>query len=344
MLPGIFKAATCAIKTIKLFTMIIKLIPAILLMISFASVQGQNKKASFYLKMYGGYGLLTPGASAYYETNQVTNSQATTQGFQQHPLWGKGLHYGGGLGITLNGNVSIGVDAEYLNENILRTKNLSSYTNTGTTSYEEHRPEVKTRSLNVIPNVTINMFSKSSCKLYTRVGIAITVKTRQDYFSYDSIRQFSQSATGSYTSTIAGTSSGTYTFGTNFGLQAGLGLQVKIAGGLMFFMELSGLFLPVAPVAIHEESLSKVVAIQETIASKGASAGRTITTFYNKAVSDYAYAKSGIQSSVRKAPAGRGSNSADPKTYFYTYNNYPTEPIYINYAAPMPACLLDSKN
>jgi len=80
-----------------------------------SSVMAQVETGSkVYIKIYGGYGLLTPGSyrlesTSYNTTGSTTTGTATISktGF------GSGPKFGGGIGFIVSDFLNIGVDAEY---------------------------------------------------------------------------------------------------------------------------------------------------------------------------------------------------------------------------------------
>src|ERR1700693_4621113 len=69
--------------------------------------------SNFYIKVFAGYGILTPGAYRLVSESISFTAGAPTNITVTKGL-GSGLKYGGGLGFILNDFLNLGVDAEYI--------------------------------------------------------------------------------------------------------------------------------------------------------------------------------------------------------------------------------------
>jgi hypothetical protein len=190
-----------------------------------------EKKSNFYVKGFGGYGLLTPGS--FKPTNSSDSSFASGK-----TGMGKGLHFGGGIGFTVSDFLNVGVDAEYLHGNNLIARNLAhnpGYYNNDTITYT---------ILSIIPNITFKALSRPSYFIYTRIGVIFTASTHTTWNQNDSSASpsglgfFYQDATKNHTN---------YNYGINLGVQAALGVQFMIKANLRGFVEIVGNYLPISP-------------------------------------------------------------------------------------------------
>src|SRR5664279_1995655 len=93
-----------------------KIMPFFIIVMAMASIAvGQDNQASkFYVKLYAGYGLLTPG-SFRFTSQSLTTFEVSSTGM------GSGLHFGGGFGIILNDFINLGIDADYLKGKTLQS-------------------------------------------------------------------------------------------------------------------------------------------------------------------------------------------------------------------------------
>ena len=198
----------------------------------------------FYVKVYGFYGLLTPGGFSGQGVPPSTSSTNTSGGttfrstrkssdFQVEKAFGSGLRLGGGIGVVLNDFINIGIDGEY----ILGNTATESYTVTTQSRTGNNPPKddiYKTRKdylyriVNIIPNITFKAVSKPQYYIYNRLGVCIGIPTQ---LSYTELLQ----VVGEDVSLEA-----VYDFDKNIGLgyQAALGVQFRIGERLRGFAEI----------------------------------------------------------------------------------------------------------
>jgi hypothetical protein len=146
----------------------------ILSMIS-AAVAQQNSNTGFYVKIYGGYGFLTPGSFKLTSTSGSSFSIGNT-------ALGEGIHYGGGVGYVLNDLLNLGVDVDYLNGKKLSIS--SSYA--GGLGTGVSNSAITYSILSIIPNVTFKAIAQPTYLIYTRIGIMITANTKSTLSIHDS--------------------------------------------------------------------------------------------------------------------------------------------------------------
>lgn len=256
-----------------------------------------STNANFYVKVYGGYGLLTPGS--YLIQPSTTNNGTGNSTFSSSAIGvGAGLHYGGGIGFIASDFINLGVDADYLNGKKLTE--TSSFTNVNT-PYANYSETINHSVLSIIPNITFKALSKPSYYIYNRIGLVLSINTKLNV---------------NYSDTVSSTSGGntfndryiyeyTYKFGLNLGVQAAIGVQFNIAGNLRGFAEIVGNYLPTKP------TTAKVV--NTYIQSENGVAQPTSINNYN-----YTYKKSGTFSntSTPNSTNGYDYNYTEPPTVF----------------------------
>ncbi|WP_245859931.1 hypothetical protein [Spirosoma aerolatum] len=124
-------------------------------------------EAPFYIKLYGFYGLLTPGSQV---TTSYTSGQSgmTNTGFKNNATGlGAGPRAGIGVGVIVSEFINLGIDADMLFGSTLTTENNykgSNYTSTGTTS-------TTLRVLSITPNITFKALSRPAYYIYNRLGL-----------------------------------------------------------------------------------------------------------------------------------------------------------------------------
>lgn len=226
-------------------------ITSIILLYSIVSgAFAQVKNSGFSVKIYGGYGFLTPGSDRLAFQGDFfvidNNTQATYTTAKQG--LGAGLHYGGGIEKQLSGLFSVGVDADYL-RGIKQTAMLSQ-SNFGGAELDEVSSSAAYSVLSIIPHVTFNVLPLPAYVVYTRLGVIGAIRTKYRFMHTETI-------TGDGSSSVANDDY-TYNYGTNLGVQAAGGIKFNIAGRVKVFAELAGNFLAVRATSAHDVSLSTV--------------------------------------------------------------------------------------
>src|SRR5580693_9202593 len=61
-----------------------------------------------YIKIYGGYGLLTPGSNILTASTNTVGGGSSSSFANSHVGLGAGLHFGGGVGVILNDFLNVG--------------------------------------------------------------------------------------------------------------------------------------------------------------------------------------------------------------------------------------------
>lgn len=125
--------------------------------------------SKIYMKIYGAYGLLTPGSFRGISNND--NNDSNVVKVQKRGMGG-GFRAGAGFGIIVNEFINIGIDGEYLMGNKINVKVAaiegSSIRTQSITTYEH-------QILSIIPNVAFKAISKPTYYIYNRVGIIVGI-------------------------------------------------------------------------------------------------------------------------------------------------------------------------
>jgi hypothetical protein len=247
----------------------IKIVSLIIIfkLLSLTTAFAQEKEPSYYLKIYGGYGLFTPGSSTF-SVNSFTGVQSGSTGSYSntnHGL-GAGFNYGFGVEKTSGKFFSFGIDLNYLSGKAITSKyevtppassGLSQVLYEGTASHSV---------LSVIPNVSFKVYQQANYYIYTRLGIIAAIKTKYQFAeSYFFSSTQNQSENENYNQI--------YKYGLNTGLNAAAGIRFKIYGPLKGTIEVSDNFLAVSP----KSSTANAYAV-----SGNESASYSYSTTYNK--------------------------------------------------------------
>jgi hypothetical protein len=201
------------------------------------------KQSKFYVKVYGGYGLLTPGS---FRLTNLTGVSGQTTFEVLNPGLGAGIHFGGGIGIILSDFLNLGIDGDYLSGKELN----ATSTITVNPNFATRTTKITSSVLSIIPNITFKAISTESYYIYTRIGILIAVSTKSASSVLDS-SYVQGNIPYPYNSTHANTE---YSYGVNAGVQVAVGIQFGITDNLRGFGELVGFYLPISPTSSTELS------------------------------------------------------------------------------------------
>ena len=191
---------------------------------------GQTKatESPFYIKVYGSYGLLTPGVKVQYSQSQSATGIAFPFKTTNKGL-GAGPRAGIGVGLIASEFINVGVDADILfgaAVNINNSYDDGSYTYTNTSS-------TTLKVLSITPNITFKALSRPAYYIYNRLGLVGGVVL--DYKTVDNGLNLPNKG-GGISSTFANTSS--YTKNSlAVGYQAALGIQFRLSQAIRGFAE-----------------------------------------------------------------------------------------------------------
>lgn len=185
-------------------------------------------ESPFYVKIYGFYGLLTPGSQV---TTSYTSglSGMTNTGFKNNSTGlGAGPRAGLGIGVIVSDFINLGLDADMLFGSALTTENnnnSATYTSKGTTT-------TTLRVLSITPNITFKALSRPAYYIYNRLGLVGGIV--MDYKTNSS--NFYVPNTGTSTTTISETDYRQNSLA--IGYQAALGIQFRLGESLRGFAEI----------------------------------------------------------------------------------------------------------
>ena len=224
-----------------------------------------------YLKIYGGYGILTPGSNILSASTPAIGGSSSAFTNSKIGL-GAGLHFGGGLGVILNDFLNVGIDAEYL-----KAEDISINATYSNSPYYSFQSQLLSHStLSIIPNITFKAFSKPTYYFYTRLGILVDLHTNLELKGNDSTYNASMGNTYVYLTN----GDQKYVYNLNLGAQIAVGIQFRISEILRGFAEIAGNFLPVSPTTLNWTFTNRDYT----------NGGAPTTTNY---INNFTYAKSG---------------------------------------------------
>jgi len=224
-----------------------KILPIILLGALTADASlAQEKQPLFYLKVYAGDGLLTPGADGL-RPGSVFGIENGSTGTYSYSKKGLGAGFINGLGIEkpLGKTFSVGLDINFLHGKTLRsnysvypppTEKINSISYTGSSSYSVTA---------FVPNISANIFQKHGYAIYTRLGVIIATKiTNLNTERYD--------IEGSGTTPLTESLDQVNKYDVETGLNTAIGARFNIYGPLKGTVEISDNILSVSPKSSHQ--------------------------------------------------------------------------------------------
>ena len=206
--------------------------------------QTDASSSTFYVKVYGGYGLLQPGSYKLVSTdnNSTTGNTNGNTSLSSQGL-GAGIRFGGGIGVIASDFLNIGADVEYLSGSTLNSH--SNYTST--TGYNSFiSTSISYTSLSITPHVIFKALSKPDYLIYNKLGILLNLPMDLNKTEYDS--SFNTTVVSTYTSHA----DGTYKIGLTVGLNVALGVQVRLTDNLRAYGEIFANYLVLSPTNYDE--------------------------------------------------------------------------------------------
>jgi hypothetical protein len=259
----------------------------------------QDKEPAFYIKVYGGYGLVTPGSTTI-NPGSPLGIQSGTTGSYSYSNKGLGGGFNDGFGIEkpLNKIFSIGLDFNQLHGKTIYG-NYETYPPLSTNiNYVTYAGAESASVTSLTPNVSAKIFTKRNYTIYTRLGAIITLKTKDQY-----TEGFVVAGNG----TLANTEDfeETYKYGTSLGLNATVGVRFNLIGPLNGYVEISNNLLAVSP----SSSTANAYIVE---------GGRAENITYNTA---YVKSDSGVASSGGSVVNGSGSVYSTDPSFIQHINN-----------------------
>ncbi|UFH52285.1 hypothetical protein [Spirosoma sp. KNUC1025] len=185
-------------------------------------------ESPFYIKLYGSYGLLTPGVQIRYseslsQTGQVFPFKTTNKGL------GAGPRAGIGIGVIVSDFINLGIDADILFGTAIKINNsytddLYSSSNTSSTTL---------KLLSITPNITFKALSRPAYYIYNRLGLVGGLV--MEYKTVNNRIDLPTSGVGVNTTNVTTNS---YTENSlALGYQAALGVQFRLSQAIRGFVE-----------------------------------------------------------------------------------------------------------
>jgi hypothetical protein len=257
--------------------------------------------SNIYIKVFAGYGILTPGAYRLVSESISFTAGAPTNITVTKGL-GSGLKYGGGLGFILNDFLNVGVDAEYIPTTIISSSSIGS----SSTESINDQSSVTYTSLSIIPNIVFKALSKPDYLIYTKLGIVVNLPSTFKQHYDDTLYYASGSDAYGYREAI----DRKYNLNLNIGVNVALGVQVRLTSKLRAFGEIFSNYTALSPKTSTEVENYKDNQIMPTASKTGS------VTFIN-----VTYIKSGtIPPTTSVSTPGYPINTADG--YNQTSNTY----------------------
>jgi hypothetical protein len=197
--------------------------------------QTESTNSKFYVKVYGGYGLLQPGS---YKLNSVISAGDLGSTEQSKQGLGSGIRFGGGVGVIASDFLNIGVDAEYLSGTDMSS--TSSFINAP--YYYTKKTTVSYTSLSITPNIVFKALSKPDYLIYNKLGILLNLPMELKWNQQDS-----NYTTGKPDEDYNYKITGAYKFGLTVGLNVALGVQYRLTDNIRAYGEIFGNYLVLLP-------------------------------------------------------------------------------------------------
>jgi hypothetical protein len=190
------------------------------------SAAAQQKPLDWSVKIYGGYGVLQPGADVI-EVNSALNGALTdNQSYTYKNLvynFGQSPHFGAGGVLKLTDMISVGVDFDYLTGSKSSSSGIESNNAIAGYSASYH-------ALTLIPNASVRLFKLPGADIYNTIGLVASLDTKLDI-----------------TITGQGGDVQQYHYGVNLGFKDAVGAKFSVAPRIHVFGEVSGFFFAPAP-------------------------------------------------------------------------------------------------
>jgi hypothetical protein len=252
-----------------------------------AKVNGQSKLPDLSFTVYGGYGLLAPGSEFLLDNTSGQNYKLDKYGFGQAP------HFGGGISLALNKNISVGLDADYLTGS--KSFPFSQrFSDTLTGNYTS-----KHSALSLIPNLNFNLWTKPGYTIYNRLGLVIGLSTHVELLN-NQIQNDNPNPPYTETGDMK------TRFGIDFGFNDAIGVKFPVGKNLEVFGEINGFYLPTNP--------TSALAVYSSTQNGKTTITTAHTTYDNKPNTTF-FSESNIPGSVNFVTY---ANTGSPSIHIYS--------------------------
>ena len=209
---------------------------------SMIQAQTENSESKFYIKVYGGYGLLSPGSYKLVSASNAGGATGNTS-LSKKGL-GSGIRAGGGIGVIVSDFLNIGADVEYLSGAELQS-NTNYLPATGYSYISE--TQISYSSLSITPHVIFKAISEPDYLIYNKLGLLLNLPTDLKKHQHDS--SFNKGIAYTYSADRAAI----YKVGLTVGLNVALGVQVRLSDKLRGYGEVFGNYLVLSPTSYEEK-------------------------------------------------------------------------------------------
>jgi hypothetical protein len=212
--------------------------------------QVETSTSKFYIKVYGGYGLLQPGSYKLYSNSVNPTGNITGNVSESKQGLGSGIRLGGGIGVIASDFLNIGVDVEYLSGTDLKSQ--SSYqSSTGYNTFIN--TSVSYTSLSITPHVIFKALSKPDYLIYNKLGILLNLPMELNQTQHDT----------SYTASLPDQDyneqmTGTYKFDLTVGLNVALGVQYRLTDNIRAYGEIFANYIVLTPATYDQTKIATV--------------------------------------------------------------------------------------
>lgn len=206
-------------------------------------VSPNGSASKIYLKLYGGYGILTPGS---FRINTVFFLHDTAVKTQTKKGLGNGPRFGGGIGFIMNDFLNIGVDVEY-HKGSWEEDALNAHIDQSNYNIKTSKIDYKTISLT--PYVIFKALAKPKYFVYNKLGILLTLPftmgtTLQSTYAN---KLNLQNGLNTFTENLKTATSEKYKISLGVGLNVALGVNLKINEKFRIFSEMFGNYSALSP-------------------------------------------------------------------------------------------------
>jgi hypothetical protein len=229
---------------------------------SYAICQDPADKApsKFYIKLFGGYGLVAPGSYKVQSANTISyfnqngDQHDTTVQVQGKKGIGTGIRFSAGIGYVMNDFLNVGLDAEYLaGKKLTNSFSLSfDYSSTNTSNYSA-TDELRYKAITLTPYILFKALAKPNYFIYNKLGILFTLPytlhssgRSVNPFAYNwnpSVMDSSFKANENISSQYAGD----YRISLGVGFNVAFGISFRVNNSTRIFGELFGNFSALSP-------------------------------------------------------------------------------------------------
>jgi hypothetical protein len=199
--------------------------------------------SKIYVKLYGGYGIFTPGS---FRVNTVYFLHDTAVKVQMKKGLGNGARYGGGLGFVMNDFLNFGIDAEYhkgsWEEDVLNARVDNS-------NYNIKTSKIDYKTFSITPYVVFKALAKPKYFLYNKLGVLWTLPftLTTTLQSNNASQLILENDLNTFVENVSSTTTEKFKISSGVGLNVALGINHKVNERLRVFGEVFGNYSALSP-------------------------------------------------------------------------------------------------